>query len=308
VSTDDLRSRTRAHFTHTHARTHTHAHTRTHTPGPRVSITIPKDEASGYVNNKRENQTFKFRHIFPPDSTRAHHVPHASFNSGSESDYVASLHLPMAKDGTARHSLSTHSYTLSLTYPRHTHTGTQDDIFDVVAVPVVDSVLEGYNGTIFAYGQTGSGKTFTITGGAERYNDRGIIPRVLTHLFEQFAQVGAHRTSCELKLSSWCTRVFASLRCSQPRLGCGLYETVGSIGRSVYTTVCGRLADGDLLRRRHVCFSVHHMHARTPPRLSGPTEYLKQKSRTSRSITREGTICWTQTMKSQRWKTYLVSS
>jgi len=29
---------------------------------------------------------------------------------------------------------------------------------------IVDSVLEGYNGTIFAYGQTGTGKTFTQSG------------------------------------------------------------------------------------------------------------------------------------------------
>nr|XP_045013560.1 kinesin-like protein KIF6 isoform X2 [Jaculus jaculus] len=46
------------------------------------------------------------------------------------------------------------------------------------------NVLAGYNGTIFAYGQTGSGKTFTITGGAERYSDRGIIPRTLSYIFE----------------------------------------------------------------------------------------------------------------------------
>nr|XP_014347634.1 PREDICTED: kinesin-like protein KIF6 [Latimeria chalumnae] len=51
---------------------------------------------------------------------------------------------------------------------------------------VADSVLAGYNGTIFAYGQTGSGKTFTITGGAERYSDRGIIPRTLSYLFQHF--------------------------------------------------------------------------------------------------------------------------
>ena len=37
--------------------------------------------------------------------------------------------------------------------------------------------------------QTGSGKTFTITGGAERYSDRGIIPRTLSYLFQQFAKV-----------------------------------------------------------------------------------------------------------------------
>ncbi|KAM7135039.1 kinesin-like protein KIF6 isoform 1-T1 [Molossus nigricans] len=61
----------------------------------------------------------------------------------------------------------------------------QETIFANIAKPVAESVLAGYNGTIFAYGQTGSGKTFTITGGAERYGDRGIIPRTLSYIFEQ---------------------------------------------------------------------------------------------------------------------------
>jgi len=47
----------------------------------------------------------------------------------------------------------------------------------------VDSVLDGYNGTIFAYGPTGSGKTYTITGGTEKYTERGIIPRTLSYIF-----------------------------------------------------------------------------------------------------------------------------
>ncbi|KAF6719439.1 Kinesin-like protein KIF6, partial [Oryzias melastigma] len=64
----------------------------------------------------------------------------------------------------------------------------QEDIFKNIAKPVADSVLAGFNGTIFAYGQTGSGKTFTITGGAEHYTDRGIIPRTLSYLFERFSQ------------------------------------------------------------------------------------------------------------------------
>uniref|UniRef100_A0A3B3QIB5 Kinesin-like protein n=1 Tax=Paramormyrops kingsleyae TaxID=1676925 RepID=A0A3B3QIB5_9TELE len=59
----------------------------------------------------------------------------------------------------------------------------QEEIFDNIAKPVVDSALAGYNGTIFAYGQTGSGKTFTITGGAKRYSDRGVIPRTLSYLY-----------------------------------------------------------------------------------------------------------------------------
>ncbi|XP_036398153.1 kinesin-like protein KIF6 [Megalops cyprinoides] len=64
----------------------------------------------------------------------------------------------------------------------------QDEIFEAIAKPVADSVLGGYNGTIFAYGQTGSGKTFTITGGAERYSDRGIIPRTLSYIYQHFSQ------------------------------------------------------------------------------------------------------------------------
>lgn len=51
-------------------------------------------------------------------------------------------------------------------------------------------MLEGYNGTVLAYGQTGSGKTFTITGGAERYADRGLIPRAIAHIF---AKLNAQR-------------------------------------------------------------------------------------------------------------------
>jgi kinesin family protein 6/9 len=54
-----------------------------------------------------------------------------------------------------------------------------------VAKKVCNNVLEGFNGTIFAYGQTGSGKTFTITGGPDRYEDRGIIPRSLSYIFQE---------------------------------------------------------------------------------------------------------------------------
>uniref|UniRef100_A0A0G4G4X7 Kinesin motor domain-containing protein n=1 Tax=Chromera velia CCMP2878 TaxID=1169474 RepID=A0A0G4G4X7_9ALVE len=61
----------------------------------------------------------------------------------------------------------------------------QPEIFDRIAVPIIHDVMEGINGTVFAYGQTGSGKTFTITGGTERYEDRGLIPRTLSYLFAE---------------------------------------------------------------------------------------------------------------------------
>jgi kinesin family member 6/9 len=57
-----------------------------------------------------------------------------------------------------------------------------------VAKDMVDSCFDGYNGTIFAYGQTGSGKTYTITGGAERYADRGIIPRTISYIFNEISK------------------------------------------------------------------------------------------------------------------------
>ena len=32
----------------------------------------------------------------------------------------------------------------------------QESVFATTAQPIVDSVLQGYNGTVFAYGQTGN--------------------------------------------------------------------------------------------------------------------------------------------------------
>ena len=40
----------------------------------------------------------------------------------------------------------------------------QEQIYEDTSAPIISSVLEGYNGTIFAYGQTGTGKTHTMTG------------------------------------------------------------------------------------------------------------------------------------------------
>ena len=69
----------------------------------------------------------------------------------------------------------------------------QERVFNEVAKDVVDGCFDGYNGTIFAYGQTGSGKTFTITGGAERYADRGIIPRTLSYIFAHVREHTTHK-------------------------------------------------------------------------------------------------------------------
>ena len=64
----------------------------------------------------------------------------------------------------------------------------QADIFNITARPIVDSVIEGYNGTIFAYGQTGTGKTYTMEGDKHVPELRGITPNTFAHLFYHIGQ------------------------------------------------------------------------------------------------------------------------
>lgn len=64
----------------------------------------------------------------------------------------------------------------------------QLDVYNEIARPVVDCVLEGYNGTIFAYGQTGTGKTFTMEGIRSIPEKRGIIPNSFAHVFGHIAK------------------------------------------------------------------------------------------------------------------------
>jgi hypothetical protein len=53
----------------------------------------------------------------------------------------------------------------------------QQELFDRLAVPLVQNAIDGDPATIFCYGQTGSGKTFTMQG---RPGAPGIIQRVAT--------------------------------------------------------------------------------------------------------------------------------
>ncbi|KAF5460779.1 hypothetical protein F2P56_020621 [Juglans regia] len=61
-----------------------------------------------------------------------------------------------------------------------TEFASQKRVYEVVAKPVVESVLDGYNGTIMAYGQTGTGKTYTLGClGEEDTAARGIMVRAM---------------------------------------------------------------------------------------------------------------------------------
>lgn len=70
----------------------------------------------------------------------------------------------------------------------------QEDLFNIIAVPLINHALEGYNATLFAYGQTGSGKTFTITGDGTP-NCMGIVPRAIQYVYSHIPEYSDFETS-----------------------------------------------------------------------------------------------------------------
>ncbi|GAA0169671.1 microtubule binding motor protein [Lithospermum erythrorhizon] len=73
-----------------------------------------------------------------------------------------------------------------------TETASQKRIYEVVAKPVVESVLNGYNGTVMAYGQTGTGKTYTLGRlGKDDVSDRGIMVRAMEDIITSASSASA---------------------------------------------------------------------------------------------------------------------
>lgn len=62
---------------------------------------------------------------------------------------------------------------------------TQAEVYESTTRGLMDSVMEGYNATVFAYGATGCGKTHTITGTAQQ---PGIIFLTMQELFEKISE------------------------------------------------------------------------------------------------------------------------
>ena len=64
---------------------------------------------------------------------------------------------------------------------------TTQQISEDICFPLVEGVLQGYNGTVFAYGQTGCGKSFSMMGVTDPPANKGVIPRAFEHIFDQIA-------------------------------------------------------------------------------------------------------------------------
>ncbi|XP_076257161.1 kinesin family member 3C isoform X1 [Rhynchophorus ferrugineus] len=77
------------------------------------------------------------------------------------------------------------TFTFDSTYDQDSNT---EMIYNDICYPLVESVLEGYNATVFVYGQTGCGKSFTMEGikGPDP-SQKGVISRAFEHIFEAIA-------------------------------------------------------------------------------------------------------------------------
>ena len=68
-----------------------------------------------------------------------------------------------------------------------------EKIYSEIGCPIVNGVIEGYNGTVFAYGQTSCGKTFTMQGIQTPSAQKGIIPRCCEHILSRTRQLSLEK-------------------------------------------------------------------------------------------------------------------
>ena len=69
-------------------------------------------------------------------------------------------------------------------------TSRQQELYEQVVMPLMDTYFNGYNVTVLAYGQTGSGKTYSMgtcatinTSNADDEMSNAVIPRVIQEIF-----------------------------------------------------------------------------------------------------------------------------
>ncbi|WOL14421.1 kinesin-like protein KIN-12A [Canna indica] len=95
---------------------------------------------------------------------------------------------------------------------------TQEEIFQLVGLPLVENCLAGFNSSIFAYGQTGSGKTYTMWGPPNALSEhslsstnRGLTPRVFEMLFSRIDQEQSKHSDKKLSYQCRCSFLEASI-------------------------------------------------------------------------------------------------
>ncbi|XP_048631445.1 kinesin-like protein KIN-12C isoform X2 [Brassica napus] len=86
----------------------------------------------------------------------------------------------------------------------------QEKLFRVAGLPMVENCLSGYNSCVFAYGQTGSGKTYTMMGEISEAEgslgqDCGVTARIFEYLFSRIKMEEEGRREEKLRFSCKCS-------------------------------------------------------------------------------------------------------
>ncbi|CAK9869214.1 unnamed protein product [Sphagnum jensenii] len=87
---------------------------------------------------------------------------------------------------------------------------TQENLFRVAGLPMVENCMAGYNSSMFAYGQTGSGKTHTMLGDIDNLayrpsEQRGMTPRIFEYMFSRILAEEQEREHEQLKYVCKCS-------------------------------------------------------------------------------------------------------
>ncbi|PIA37974.1 hypothetical protein AQUCO_02900076v1 [Aquilegia coerulea] len=86
----------------------------------------------------------------------------------------------------------------------------QEKLFKVAGLPMVENCMSGYNSCMFAYGQTGSGKTYTMMGNIHEIDgnlndDCGMTPRIFEYLFTRISMEEECQRDEKLRYSCKCS-------------------------------------------------------------------------------------------------------
>ena len=106
--------------------------------------------------------------------------------------------------------LASGKYAMDRVFPEDV---TQEEVFQEIGEPILQSFIGGYNCTIFCYGQTGAGKTHTMMGPLDQLYEtnspsHGLIPRIINYLFNENEKVnniitGGNSEKCKnIKIST----------------------------------------------------------------------------------------------------------
>ncbi|KAF8720385.1 hypothetical protein HU200_023888 [Digitaria exilis] len=143
-------------------------------PSPSPARSHPAPENGGSTDSCRVRVAVRVR---PKNSEELAH--------GADFDSCVELQPESKRLKLKKNNWSCESYKFDEVFSEN---ASQKRVYEVVAKPVVESVLEGYNGTVMAYGQTGTGKTYTVGRlGKHDPSERGIMVRALKHIISSMS-------------------------------------------------------------------------------------------------------------------------